>query len=32
MSLSSKERWDLLPLVFERNLEGFREHFDFVMY
>uniref|UniRef100_A0A6U9ZWP5 Uncharacterized protein n=1 Tax=Pseudo-nitzschia australis TaxID=44445 RepID=A0A6U9ZWP5_9STRA len=32
MSLSSKERWDLLPLVFERNLKGFKEHFDFVLY
>mmetsp|Transcript_110662 Transcript_110662/g.226354 ORF Transcript_110662/g.226354 Transcript_110662/m.226354 type:complete len:616 (+) Transcript_110662:984-2831(+) len=32
MSLSSNERWDLLPLVFERNLSGFREHFDFVSY
>ncbi|VEU41177.1 unnamed protein product [Pseudo-nitzschia multistriata] len=32
MSLSSNERWDLLPLVFERNLEGFQEHFDFVLY
>ena len=32
MSLSSSERWDLLPLVFERNLSGFKEHFDFVLY
>ena len=32
MSLSSNERWDLLPLVFERNLSGFQEHFDFVLY
>jgi peroxin-5 len=32
MSLSSKERWDLLPLVFERNLSGFQEQFDFVLY
>lgn len=32
MSLSSKERWDLLPFVFERNLAGFQEHFDFVLY
>ena len=32
MSLSSNERWDLLPLVFERNLSKFQEHFDFVVY
>ena len=32
MSLSSNERWDMLPLVFERNLSGFQEHFDFVLY
>ena len=32
MSLSSQERWDLLPLVFERNLSGFQNHFDFVLY
>lgn len=32
MSLSSKERWDCLPLVFERNLSEFQNHFDFVLY
>jgi peroxin-5 len=32
MSLSSKERWDLLPLVFSRDLAGFQQHFDFVLY
>jgi len=32
MSLSSQERWDCLPLVFERNLSGFQKHFDFVLY
>ena len=32
MALSSSERWDLLPLVFSRDLEAFKEHFDFVTY
>ncbi|CAJ1940310.1 unnamed protein product [Cylindrotheca closterium] len=32
MALSSSERWDLLPLVFSRDLEAFQEHFDFVLY
>ncbi|KAL3925606.1 MAG: hypothetical protein SGILL_000300 [Bacillariaceae sp.] len=32
MALSSRERWDLLPLVFARDLAGFQKHFDFVMY
>jgi peroxin-5 len=32
MALSSKERWDLLPLVFSRDLAGFQQHFDFVLY
>ena len=32
MALSSKERWDLLPLVFSRDLAGFQKEFDFVLY
>ena len=31
MALSCSERWDLLPLVFSRDLSAFREHFDFVL-
>jgi peroxin-5 len=32
MALSSKERWNLLPLVFARDLAGFQKEFDFVLY
>jgi peroxin-5 len=32
IALSCLERMDLLPLVTERNLEAFAEHFDFVRY
>jgi len=32
MTLSSCERWDLLPLVFSHDLDGFLDHFDFVTY
>jgi len=32
MALSSSERWELLPLVFSRDLEAFKEHFNFVLY
>ncbi|KAG7337885.1 tetratricopeptide repeat protein [Nitzschia inconspicua] len=32
MALSSMERWDLLPMVFSRDLAGFQKEFDFVLY
>lgn len=32
MAFSSKERWDLLPLVFSRDLAGLQKDFDFVLY
>lgn len=32
MALSCSERWDLLPLVFSRDLKAFQEEFDFVLY
>eukprot|EP00980_Cylindrotheca_fusiformis_P011915 scaffold2830_cov131-Cylindrotheca_fusiformis.AAC.36 len=32
MALSCSERWDLLPLVFSKDLSAFKEHFDFVLY
>mmetsp|Transcript_465 Transcript_465/g.1180 ORF Transcript_465/g.1180 Transcript_465/m.1180 type:complete len:620 (+) Transcript_465:94-1953(+) len=31
MSLSSNEKWDLLPYVFSRDLNSFQDHFDFVL-
>lgn len=31
IALTCCERWDLLPLAAEQNIDAFREHFDFVV-